>query len=540
MKNEIPPAGFNVSELVGENRGRLDEFYDLNRDQPLGEGSFAFVFEGRHTGTDQVRAIKAINRKSLRSSSKYETEIAIHRTVDHPNIARLYESFEDGRSIYLVLEICTGGELFDAVLDQGPFSEAIAASMLRTMLRTVCYLHANHIAHRDLKAENWLLDNEKPLDAVKLKLIDFGLARELAPDAVAHTKAGSPYYVAPEVFSGKYGHRADVWSLGVILYMMLSGVPPFTGTKTEDVLQAVRTQRLPMHRMPKSLTANASGLLYLMLEKEPNKRPTAATALANKFLAISDKDKVKFVVDGKGLASAGSKRATMPFGADQLRSYASLDRIEKIALGAIATQVDPHEVVELELLFNTYDLDFNGVLSAAELAAGLKASGIVMDQMEFAEKVFPGLDMDNSSAIDFSEFIAMGMSYDTYSDESLCKKAFKSLDMHNSGFIESDDLEILLKVGELDSEQGSAELERVFQRCACDDERQVDFNAFYAMVKAIDHRKGGRRSSLTAKKPVRHSEASESMRHSLASESMRHSVASDVRRQSVALDTTTH
>lgn len=207
---ENRPDGFDVGEFVAENRGRIDQFYDVHREHSIGEGSFAFVYEARNMATGQKRAVKAINRKNLRSNSKYENEIMMHRMMDYPGVARIVESFEDSKNIFLVLEFCTGGELFDAIIDEGPFSEPLSGTLLRQMLRTAAYLHAAHVAHRDMKAENWLFQLPVKLgnlEEVKLKLVDFGLARELPPGVHARTKAGSPYYVAPEVLQGKYGPK---------------------------------------------------------------------------------------------------------------------------------------------------------------------------------------------------------------------------------------------------------------------------------------------------------------------------------------------
>jgi len=233
-------GGFAVGDFINENRARLEDQYKVQRETFLGEGSYSSVFRCTHKQTGHEKAVKAVSRRLLRSVMQVEEEIRIMRLTDHPNIVRLHETFEDNKCVYLVLELCNGGELFDALVDYAPLMERAAAACMQQMVRAVSYLHQNHIVHRDLKAENWLLANDGPVEKQQLKLADFGLAKRLHPGDFAKTKAGSPYYVAPEVLKGKYNDRADVWSLGVIMHMLLSGAPPFTGDGTKEVLEQVK------------------------------------------------------------------------------------------------------------------------------------------------------------------------------------------------------------------------------------------------------------------------------------------------------------
>merc|ERR1719334_1449185 len=149
--------------------------------------------------------------------------------MDHPNIIKLFETFEDHRNIYLVMELCSGGELFDRIIATGHFSEKEAAVLMQQIIRAVYYMHENSICHRDLKPENFLFMTKDPIESNYLKIIDFGLSCKFSPDKVMETKAGTPYYVAPQVLSGKYDHQSDIWSCGVIMYVLLCGYPPFFG-----------------------------------------------------------------------------------------------------------------------------------------------------------------------------------------------------------------------------------------------------------------------------------------------------------------------
>ena len=140
--------------------------------------------------------------------------------VDHPNIIKLFETFEDTRFIYLVMELCQGGELFDRIIAEGHFTEAQGAQIMKQILRCIFYLHSNGIMHRDLKPENFLfVEANDPIEKSTLKIIDFGLSCKFKEGDFKKTKAGTPYYVAPQVLAGKYDQGCDVWSCGVIMYL---------------------------------------------------------------------------------------------------------------------------------------------------------------------------------------------------------------------------------------------------------------------------------------------------------------------------------
>merc|ERR1712032_163536 len=142
-------------------------------------------------------------------------EIAIMKMMDHPNIIKLYENYEDHRNIYLVMELCSGGELFDRIIDAGHFNEVQAATVMKQIIQAIFYMHENHVCRRDLKPENFLFSNKDPIDKSLLKIIDFGLSCKYSDGQVLTTKAGTPYYVAPQVLAGKYDQASDMWSCGV-------------------------------------------------------------------------------------------------------------------------------------------------------------------------------------------------------------------------------------------------------------------------------------------------------------------------------------
>merc|ERR1719454_2460842 len=202
-KKEVKEGGFGISNFIIDNNGKLHEFYDLDK-KKLGEGSYGTVCKATNKSTGAPRAVKSISKDQMKNIERFKQEIAIMKMMDHPNIIKLYESFEDKKNIYLVMELCIGGELFDRIIDAGHFTEQQAALTMQHMFRAIYYMHESHICHRDLKPENFLFTTKDPIEKCSLKIIDFGLACKFEKDQVLTTKAGTPYYVAPQVLAGKY------------------------------------------------------------------------------------------------------------------------------------------------------------------------------------------------------------------------------------------------------------------------------------------------------------------------------------------------
>merc|ERR1719291_1099120 len=232
----------------------------------------------------------------MKNVDRFKQEIAIMKMMDHPNIVKLYESFEDLRNIYLVMELCSGGELFDKIIESGHFTEVQAAILMQQIVKAIFYMHENHVCHRDLKPENFLFMTKDPIEKNLLKIIDFGLSCKFETNQVLTTKAGTPYYVAPQVLAGKYDHLSDLWSLGVIMYVLLCGYPPFHGDTDADVLAKVRLGNFSFAAADwKNVSDDAKELIRLLLKMNPKDRYTAEQALNHAWV----KDKAPKAKDVK-------------------------------------------------------------------------------------------------------------------------------------------------------------------------------------------------------------------------------------------------
>ena len=247
----------------------------------LGRGQFGTTRLATRRDSGQLFACKIILKRKLATQAAVAAvrrEVAIMRRLDHPSIVKLQGAYEDDRAVHLVVELCQGGELFESIARNGKFSERCAARRARSMLETLRYLHGKGVVHRDLKPENFLLstkDDESPI-----KMIDFGLSAYAREDERLSDVVGTAYYMAPEVLRGRYGHKADIWSAGVICYIMLSGMPPFRGDTERAVFRAIVDDEPEFKGAAwRHVSSAAKETIAAMLRKDPRKRPNAAELL---------------------------------------------------------------------------------------------------------------------------------------------------------------------------------------------------------------------------------------------------------------------
>lgn len=198
--------------------------------------------------------------------------------VDHPNIINYFETYEDESQLYLVMELCTGGDMSDKLAEKGVFSETRAANYLQKLVKAVYHCHSQNIIHRDLKPANVMFDERG-----EVRVIDFGISIRADQRRTLLSAAGTPLYIAPEVFTNVYGRECDVWSLGVMLYEMLTGKHPFTGNSLLEVKVAIRDHRL-LFPPDKKIDESAKHLIKRMLERNVSKRITSEEILAHPWM----------------------------------------------------------------------------------------------------------------------------------------------------------------------------------------------------------------------------------------------------------------
>ncbi|XP_070181816.1 MAP/microtubule affinity-regulating kinase 3-like isoform X6 [Littorina saxatilis] len=275
-----------VNPSVPRNRSDEPHIGKYRLIKTIGKGNFAKVKLAKHVPTGKEVAIKIIDKTQLNPSSlqKLFREVRIMKLLDHPNIVKIFEVIETEKTLYLVMEYASGGEVFDYLVAHGRMKEKEARAKFRQIVSAVQYCHQKHIVHRDLKAENLLLDGD-----MNIKIADYGFSNEFVPGNKLDTFCGSPPYAAPELFQGKKydGPEVDVWSLGVILYTLVSGSLPFDGQNLKELRERVLRGK---YRIPFYMSTDCENLLKKFLVLNPMKRLSLESIMKDKWMNIAYED----------------------------------------------------------------------------------------------------------------------------------------------------------------------------------------------------------------------------------------------------------
>ncbi|XP_055302042.1 serine/threonine-protein kinase SIK1 isoform X2 [Sitodiplosis mosellana] len=281
-------------------------FYDIER--TIGKGNFAVVKLARHRITKNEVAIKIIDKSQLDSGNleKVYREVEIMKRLDHPHIIRLYQVMETKLMLYIVSEYASQGEIFDYIARYGKMSERAARQKFWQILSAVEYCHKRGIVHRDLKAENLLLDSN-----MRIKIADFGFSNFFHPDELLATWCGSPPYAAPEVFEGKryVGPEIDVWSLGVVLYVLVCGALPFDGSTLQSLRDRVLSGRF---RIPFFMSQDCESLIRKMLVLDPHRRYTIEQIKQHRWMMIEVMDPISLACDSQNALTRNATAITEP------------------------------------------------------------------------------------------------------------------------------------------------------------------------------------------------------------------------------------
>jgi len=262
-----------------ENQKDINEFYTI-LPQTLGKGSFAEVKKAFHKLTGTYRAVKIVDKKALNKSEQIDlkNEIQVLKRLNHPHIVKVFEFFENESNLFIVMELLNGGELFDKINQAKSFSEKKAARYFHQILSAVQYLHSHQIVHRDLKPENILFDDQT------LKIVDFGTSKVYNSTKNMKKFKGTSFYIAPEVIRGTYDDKCDIWSCGVILYILLTGCVPFNGSTDQEIFDKILNGNFTLNRPEfKNVSFEAKNLIRKLLTYDSEERISIEKALNDEW-----------------------------------------------------------------------------------------------------------------------------------------------------------------------------------------------------------------------------------------------------------------
>jgi len=431
----------------------------------LGAGQFGVTRLCTSKTTGEKAACKSISKRKMTHPDDIEDvkrEIQVmHHLAGHPNIVELKGVYEDRHNIHLVLQLCTGGELFDNIVAKGHYTEKDAAAACRTMVQVVDHCHKMGVIHRDLKPENFLLEDES--DNAKLMAIDFGLSVFFKEDERFQQIVGSAYYVAPEVLKKNHGKESDIWSCGVILYILLCGVPPFYGETENQIFDSVLRGELDFKTDPwPQISQAAKDCVTQMLVSNPNQRASADTILQHEWL------KENGIASEKPLDNAVLGR---------IQQFAAMNKLKKEALKVIALNLPKEEIEGLKHMFHEMDADKNGTITVDELRQGLQKKGSLLPDTDL-QALMNDIDVDKNGVVDYEEFLAATMNLFKLQNDEKLMMAFEHFDTDKSGYITHDELKEALKAyGNTDQN-----IEQILREVDKDGDGRIDYEEFCDMM----------------------------------------------------------
>lgn len=449
-------------ETSFENKEKISKVYNIEL-QPLGSGAFGEVRKAVHKSSGDVRAIKMIYKTQVSSieQKKIMKEIEILEKMDHPNIIKIYEYFQDSKYIYIVMECVSGGELFTKIQELKKFSEATAAQIFHQLIITLNYLHSQGVVHRDIKPENIMLDENG-----NMKLIDFGSARDFEPGLKLKSLHGTPYYVAPEVINSGYDEKCDIWSSGVILYILLTGIPPFNGFTDEEIMKATREGKVNMN-IPqlKSVSDSAKDLIVKMLTKNYKERPSAKDLIDHPWFKVAPHE---------------NNAPISPSVLKNISKFESKNQLQRaiyfFMINNVVSKADKQELTEV---FNKLDKNMDGVISRQELEDAFQKIDIPGISSSDIDNLIKNIDSDHSDSINYTEFLGAALDRTKAINKERIRKVFEMFDSDGNGKISPSEFKQIFKgAAGVDETMWQNMINEVDK----DGNSEIDFDEFEAML----------------------------------------------------------
>ncbi|KAH9803680.1 calcium-dependent protein kinase 9 [Citrus sinensis] len=406
--SDHPAARHLHDAILGKAYEDVQLHYTIGRE--VGRGEFGITYLCTENSTGLEFACKSIPKRKLvkdveKDDVRREIEIMRHLS-GQPNIVQFKAAYEDDQFVHIVMELCAGGELFDRIVARGHYSERAAASVFRVIMNVVNVCHSKGVMHRDLKPENFLFTTGD--ENAVVKATDFGLSAFIEEGKAYREIVGSPYYIAPEVLSQSYGKEADIWSAGVILYILLCGVPPFWAETDQGVAQAILKGEINFQRDPfPNISSSAIELVRRMLTQDPKRRITVAQVLE---MDTDNSGTLTYDELKAGLAKLGSMLTE--FDVKQYMQAADIDGNGTIDyIEFITATMQRHKLQRFENLykaFQYFDKDNNGYITVDELGKAFKDYGMGDDAtIATIKEIMSEVDRDKDGRISYDEFRSM-------------------------------------------------------------------------------------------------------------------------------------
>jgi len=455
--------------------------------QELGRGSYGTVSLVKHKLTEVERAMKEIKKNTkikleaqIEQDKDIMNEIEILKSIDHPNIVKILDFYSTPENYYIVTEVCKGGELFRQIQKLAPFDEFHAAFIMYQVFTAVHYCHLKRIVHRDLKPENILIEKTNTDGYFIIKIIDFGTAKLFKKDILQKTLIGSPYYIAPEVVLRKYTEKCDLWSCGVIFYILLSNKLPFNGEDDQEVFENIKKGTYSMN-IPEfdNVSPEACDLIKRLLILDPEKRINLIDVFDHPFFANK---KMKDYVCGV------SKEKVLKC-LKNIKDYQSEYILQTTVLAFLVHNFTHHDVVkDVSKFFNIFDNGVeqaDGKLTREEVIKGLAKFMPKSEVVKSVDAIFTKIDTDGNGYIEYEEFVGACIDKRIFLKSNIMQFAFNFFDKDGSGKIELHELEEVFCNGKSKSDELRRALKEVIKSIDVNGDGSIDMKEFTIMMQKI-------------------------------------------------------
>ena len=457
LKNNDKNLKINKESFITINKGDITQFYQVIK--KIGEGAYGKIYKVKNKQSGDIRAMKQITKSKIPDITKFQTEIQILSMVDHPNIVRLFEVIEDDKYFNLLQELCTGGELYKKY-QTTQLKEKEIAKIFNQIMSAVAYCHEKGIVHRDLKLENILFASEDPDSPIKI--IDFGFSVLLGKKPTIKneekekknsegnndpkkfgfkrlkSKVGTLYYISPEIIKGNYDEKCDIWACGVILYILLTGNPPFSGNTDKEVYNLITQIKYDFDKEKwKNISKYARDLIKNMLTPAKN-RYTAKQVLASKWFEVKLKNENVKNIDILDYR--------------HINKYKTYNKFKQAILTFIASRLSSEESKKMQNIFFNIDEDKKGFITFEDFRKYIINEYDIDDLIENEEELrkgFQSVDIDHNNKIDYTEFLAANLDEKIFLKEDKLKEAFRTFDINDTGAIKKEDIIRVLKLENL-------------------------------------------------------------------------------------------
>ena len=467
--------GFKYVEGILVKERNLDPLTLYDELNLLGEGAYGKVVKVRHKISKVLRAMKIIHKDKMSLGSEEEealiNEINVVKSLDHPNIMKVYEFFNKDNCLYIISELLSGGELLDKINESGNLSEDVSAFLMKQVFSAVDFCHQKGIIHRDLKPENILIESEEEANKefFTVKIIDFGTSGKLKNGEMFNLTVGTPLYVSPEVLKNKYNEKCDMWSCGVIMYMMLCGQPPFKGETDEEIYQSVKEGKFSFDDEKwDEISRDAKDLIKNLLIKDINKRFSARQSLSHPWITKHRRNKN---LDLKKLNEIITN----------IKNYSAKFKLQQLTLAYIVHNLTSKEDCEfLREVFIIFDESGSGKLTKEQLIKGLNIVLSLEEAEKEVNRLMSIIDVDGNGFIEYEEFLRAGLNKEKIITKENLETSFKLYDINKRGKVNAQELGKVL--GQGNDNKGDEVWQELIDEADIDKDGEINFNDFKTIM----------------------------------------------------------